>query len=52
MGTGCNIMSASEDGSIFQLIRDREPVGEPWRSDGAGVGSMTTCSDETMKQWS
>jgi WD40 repeat protein len=48
VGTGCNIMSASEDGSIRQWIRDEEPVGEPWRSDGGGVGSMAVCPDETM----
>ncbi|KAJ8587623.1 WD40 repeat-like protein [Rhizopogon salebrosus TDB-379] len=46
--TGCNIMSASEDGSIRQWIRDGEPVGEPWRSDGGGVGSMAVCLDQTM----
>ncbi|KAJ8592922.1 hypothetical protein M405DRAFT_811846, partial [Rhizopogon salebrosus TDB-379] len=36
VGTGCNIMSASDDGSIRQWIRDGEPVGEPWKSDGGG----------------
>ncbi|KAJ8584199.1 WD40 repeat-like protein [Rhizopogon salebrosus TDB-379] len=48
VGTGCKIMSASEDGSIRQWIRDGEPVGEPWRSDGAEVSSMAVCPDETM----
>jgi WD40 repeat protein len=48
VGTGYNIMSASEDGSIRQWIRDGETVGEPWRSDGVGVGSMAVCPDETM----
>jgi WD40 repeat protein len=41
-------MSASEDGSIRQWIRDGEPVGEPWRSDGGAVGSMAVCPDQTM----
>ncbi|KAJ8597835.1 WD40 repeat-like protein, partial [Rhizopogon salebrosus TDB-379] len=48
VGTGCNIMSASGDGSIRQWVRDGEPVGEPWRSDGGGVGAMAVCPDETM----
>ncbi|KAJ8580024.1 WD40 repeat-like protein [Rhizopogon salebrosus TDB-379] len=48
VGTGCNIMSASEDGSIRQWISDGKPVGELWRSDGVGVGSMAVCPDETM----
>jgi WD40 repeat protein len=48
VGTGCNIMSASSDGSIRQWIRDGEPVGEPWRSDGGRVGSMAVCLDQTM----
>ncbi|KAJ8582209.1 WD40 repeat-like protein [Rhizopogon salebrosus TDB-379] len=41
-------MSSSSDGSIRQWVRDGEPVGEPWRSDGAAVGSMAVCPDETM----
>ncbi|KAJ8587581.1 WD40 repeat-like protein [Rhizopogon salebrosus TDB-379] len=41
-------MSASSDGSIRQWIRDGEPVGEPWRSDGGRVGSMAVCPDQTM----
>ncbi|KAJ8590640.1 WD40 repeat-like protein [Rhizopogon salebrosus TDB-379] len=45
VGTDCNIMSASSDGSIRQWIRDGEPVGEPWRSDG-GVTSMAVCPDQ------
>jgi WD40 repeat protein len=48
VGTSYNIMSASFDGSIRQWIRDGEPVGEPWRSDGGGVASMAVCPDETM----
>ncbi|KAJ8594527.1 hypothetical protein M405DRAFT_809002 [Rhizopogon salebrosus TDB-379] len=41
-------MSASSDGSIRQWIRDGEPVGEPWRIDGAGVSSIAVCPDQTM----
>ncbi|KAJ8582526.1 WD40 repeat-like protein [Rhizopogon salebrosus TDB-379] len=48
VGSGCNIMSASSDGSIRQWIRDGEPVGEPWESDGGGVTSMAVCPDQTM----
>jgi WD40 repeat protein len=48
VGTGCNIMSASKDGSIRQWIRDGEPVGEPWRSGGGEVASMAVCPDKTM----
>jgi WD40 repeat protein len=48
VGTGCNIMSASEDGSIRQWTRNGDPVGEPWRSDGGGVGSMAVSLDQTM----
>jgi WD40 repeat protein len=48
VGTGCNIMSASFDGSIRWWIRNGEPVGEPWTSDGRGIVSMAVCSDETM----
>jgi WD40 repeat protein len=48
VGTGCNIMSASDDGSIRWWIRDGEPVGEPWKSDGRGIGSMAVCPNETM----
>ncbi|KAJ8597815.1 WD40 repeat-like protein, partial [Rhizopogon salebrosus TDB-379] len=48
VGTGCNIMSASSDGSIRQWIRDGEPVGESWRSNRAAVGSVAVCPDDTM----
>ncbi|KAJ8591886.1 WD40 repeat-like protein [Rhizopogon salebrosus TDB-379] len=48
MGTSCNIMSASSDGSIRQWIRNGAPVGVPWRSDGEVVASMAVCPDETM----
>ncbi|KAJ8590859.1 WD40 repeat-like protein [Rhizopogon salebrosus TDB-379] len=40
VGTGCNIMSASSDGSIRQWKRDREPVGEPWKSDGRATMAL------------
>jgi WD40 repeat protein len=48
VGTSCNIMSASKDGSIRQWIRDGEPVGELWGGDGGGVNSMAVCPDKTM----
>src|ERR1700710_1717811 len=48
VGASCNIMSASKDGSIRQWIRDGEPVGDPWKSDGGGVGSVAVCPDKTM----
>jgi WD40 repeat protein len=48
VGTGCNIMSASEDGSIRQWIRDGESVGEPWSSGGGRVASMAVYPDQTM----
>ncbi|KAJ8588032.1 WD40 repeat-like protein, partial [Rhizopogon salebrosus TDB-379] len=48
VGTGCNIMSASSDGSIRRWIRDGEPVGEPWKGDGEEVASMAVCPDKTM----
>jgi WD40 repeat protein len=41
-------MSASGDGSIRQWRRDGEPVGEPWKGDGRGIGAMTASPDETM----
>ncbi|KAJ8589276.1 WD40 repeat-like protein, partial [Rhizopogon salebrosus TDB-379] len=47
VGTGCNMMSASEDGSIRQWIRDGEPVGEPWKSDGGAVMSLAVSPDQT-----
>jgi WD40 repeat protein len=48
VGTGCNIMSASEDGSIRRWIRDGELVGEPWRSDVRVVVSLAVSPDQTM----
>jgi WD40 repeat protein len=48
VGIGCNIISASYDGSIRQWRRDGRPVGGPWGSDGAGVGSLSVSVDETM----
>jgi WD40 repeat protein len=47
VGTGCNIMSASGDGSIRQWIRDGGVVGEPWRSDGGAVMSLAVSADRT-----
>ena len=44
----CNVMSASDDGSIRQWTRDGEPVGAPWRCYGGGVGSIAVSPDETM----
>ncbi|KIK31417.1 hypothetical protein CY34DRAFT_33463, partial [Suillus luteus UH-Slu-Lm8-n1] len=44
----CNVMSASEDGSIRQWKRDGEPVGKPWHDDGGGMGTMAVSPDETM----
>jgi WD40 repeat protein len=41
-------MSASQDGSLRQWIKDGESVGEPWRSDGGEVTSMAVCPDKTM----
>jgi WD40 repeat protein len=48
VGTNCNIMSASLDGSIRQWRRNGEPVGKPWRSDGIGVRSLAVSPDDTM----
>ncbi|KIK31668.1 hypothetical protein CY34DRAFT_19688 [Suillus luteus UH-Slu-Lm8-n1] len=44
----CNVISASEDGSIRQWKRDGEPVGKPWYGDGRGIGTMAVSPDETM----
>ncbi|KIK32402.1 hypothetical protein CY34DRAFT_156302, partial [Suillus luteus UH-Slu-Lm8-n1] len=44
----CNVISASEDGSIRQWKRDGGPVGKPWYGDGGGIASMAISSDETM----
>jgi WD40 repeat protein len=48
VGPCYNVISASEDGSIRQWRRNGEPIGEPWRSDGGGVGSIAVSPDETM----
>jgi WD40 repeat protein len=48
VGTGCNIMSASSDGSIRRWIKDGEPVGEPWGSGGRSVMSLAVSLDQTM----
>ncbi|KIK31766.1 hypothetical protein CY34DRAFT_102802 [Suillus luteus UH-Slu-Lm8-n1] len=44
----CNVMSASEDGSICQWKRDGEPVGKPWHGGGGGVNTLAVSLDETM----
>ncbi|KAG2342754.1 WD40 repeat-like protein [Suillus weaverae] len=48
LGASCNVMSASDDGSIRQWKRDGEPVGKPLESDGGGISSMAVCPNETM----
>ncbi|KIK40687.1 hypothetical protein CY34DRAFT_255660 [Suillus luteus UH-Slu-Lm8-n1] len=44
---GCNVMSASEDGSIRQWKRDGEPVGKSWDGGGGGVQSIAVYLDDT-----
>ncbi|KAG2742133.1 WD40 repeat-like protein [Suillus brevipes Sb2] len=44
----CNVMSASDDGSIRLWKRDGEPVGKPWYGDGGGIGTMAVSPDDTM----
>jgi WD40 repeat protein len=44
----CNVMSASDDGSICQWKRDGEPVGKPLDSDGRVICTMAVSPDETM----
>jgi len=48
LGTSCNMLSTSGDGSIRQWTRDGEPVGRPWTSDGRPVDSMAMSPDESM----
>ncbi|KAG2065991.1 WD40 repeat-like protein [Suillus decipiens] len=48
LGTSCDILSASSDGSIRQWKRDGESVGKPWVSDGIGVCSLAMSPDESM----
>ncbi|KAG2737530.1 WD40 repeat-like protein [Suillus brevipes Sb2] len=44
----CNVMSASEDGSIRQWKRDGEPVGKSWEGGGGPVQSIAVHLDDTM----
>lgn len=46
--TSCNIMSTSDDGSIFQWTKDGKQVGDAWHSEGGGVNAIAMCPDETM----
>ena len=48
MGKSRSVISASSDGSIRQWTRDGKTIGQPWRSDGRGVGSIAVSPDETM----
>ncbi|KAG2067072.1 WD40 repeat-like protein [Suillus decipiens] len=48
LGTSCNILSASGDGSIRQCKQDGEPVGRPWTSDGRAVCSLAVSPDQSM----
>lgn len=48
LGSSCDIMSSSSDGSIHQWTKDGEPIGKPWVSDGGVVGSIGVSPDETM----
>ncbi|KAG2059902.1 WD40 repeat-like protein [Suillus hirtellus] len=48
LGTGWNILSASEDGSIGQWTIDGEAVGKHWISDGRPVCSIAMSPDESM----
>ncbi|KAG2745129.1 WD40 repeat-like protein, partial [Suillus brevipes Sb2] len=43
----CNVMSASDDGSIHQWKIDGEPVGKSWNGGGGGVGSIAVHLDDT-----
>lgn len=47
LGTSCNIISTSNDGSIRQWTRDGKPVGRPWNSDGP-VSSIAISPDASM----
>ncbi|KAG2742134.1 WD40 repeat-like protein [Suillus brevipes Sb2] len=44
----CNVMGASDDGSIRLWKRDGEPVRQPLYSDGGGLSSIAVSPDETM----
>ncbi|OAX34210.1 WD40 repeat-like protein, partial [Rhizopogon vinicolor AM-OR11-026] len=48
VGASCNVVSASNDGSIRQWRKYGEVVGKPRRSDGGGVWSIAVSPDETM----
>ncbi|KAG2339684.1 WD40 repeat-like protein [Suillus weaverae] len=48
LGTSCNILSASKDGSIRQWKRDGVSVGRPWTSDREEVASIAISPDESM----
>ncbi|KAG2067077.1 WD40 repeat-like protein [Suillus decipiens] len=48
LGTSSNLLSASEDCSIWQWKIDGEPVGKPLNCHGAQIGSMAVSPDETM----
>ncbi|KAG2341988.1 WD40 repeat-like protein [Suillus weaverae] len=48
LGASCNVVSASDDGSIRQWKRGGELVGKPLESNGGGIGSMAVSLDETM----
>jgi hypothetical protein len=41
-------MSTSVDGTIRQWMREGEPVGKSWNSDGETEGPMAVSSDEQM----
>lgn len=47
LGTGCNIMSTSVDGSIRQWTTGGRPGGKSWNSEEA-VGSIAVSPDEAM----
>lgn len=48
LGTSCNIIRTSGDGSIRQWTRDGELVGRPWNSDGGPITSVAISPDESM----
>lgn len=48
LDTGCNVLSASEDGSMRQWTKDGEPVGEALCIDGGGVTMLAVSADEKM----
>lgn len=46
--SSCNIISASNDGSIRKWSGDGEVVGQPCGSDGGGVISLAVSPGQTM----